>query len=466
MSGRLGIHFNRVCIATSVLGFSAVAAWADAAAGGGDAAAPGRTHGDTCEICKAKERLNKAADWLSIGADLRLRSYLEENIRLDHSHAMTTHRFWQRPRPRLWFDVTPHQDVTIRTRFLYESRYWCKPDRPEQYTHNEGVIDQLYVKWRNVLGQPLAITVGRQDLKFGNGWLIKDGTPLDGGRSFFFDAIRATAVAKSIDTTFDLVFIQQYSDSAKYIRPFNDRDVHLVEHDETGAIFYVSNKSLADTTVDGYFIYKHNDAVLASGDDADIYTFGGRVAQRINPKWDYRAELAGQFGQKEGENICALGANSRLVYTYGGDWKTKFHFDYEYRGGSGRPDGGFDILWGRHTQWSNLYNYYISQLDGLMAMSSNLHRFGPGVSCKPAGRLALGLSYHALFRDHNDDTNANAARDNQAFRGHMVTGVCKYKINEHVTFRVLWDLFMPGGYYSDGRNDVANFIQTQLHFIW
>ena len=41
-------------------------------------------------------------------------------------------------------------------------------------------------------GVPLDFKIGRQDLFLGNGWLVGDGTPLDGSRTFYFDAIRAT----------------------------------------------------------------------------------------------------------------------------------------------------------------------------------------------------------------------------------------------------------------------------------
>jgi len=464
-----GVRKHREIVGRVILAIGVLSTPAWAAEGASPTTQPAaRTHSDICHICQAKERINKATDWLSVGADFRHRMYFEENIKLDDTHPGTTNRFWHRNRARVWADLTPFKDLTIRTRVAYEPRYWCRPDKPVQFTHNEGIVDQLYVRWARALGMPVTITAGRQDMKLGSGWLIHDGTPLDGGRSFFFDAIRATAKLDSMKTTVDLVYVNQYSDSAKYIRPFNDDNVHLVEHDEKGVILYVSNRSVPHTTIDGYFIYKHNDRVLAKprGRNADIYTFGSRVAGKAGRHWEYRAELAGQFGQKDGENICALGGNHRVTYAVGDAWATKVHFDYEYRGGSSNPNRGFDILWGRYTQWSNLYNYYISTLDGLKAMSGNLHRFGPGVSCKPTKKLAVGLSYHALFRDHRADGNVAGYCDNGPFRGHMLTGVARYNLNEHVTLRVLWDLFLPGNYYDHTRNDVANFVQTQLFFRW
>ena len=36
------------------------------------------------------------------------------------------------------------------------------------------------------------LRIGRQDLMYGSGRLIADGTPMDGSRSFFMDALKAT----------------------------------------------------------------------------------------------------------------------------------------------------------------------------------------------------------------------------------------------------------------------------------
>ncbi len=41
-------------------------------------------------------------------------------------------------------------------------------------------------------GMPLTATVGRQDIIEGVGWLVMDGTPLDGSRTVYFDAARFT----------------------------------------------------------------------------------------------------------------------------------------------------------------------------------------------------------------------------------------------------------------------------------
>ncbi|MBT3279005.1 MAG: alginate export family protein [Phycisphaerales bacterium] len=412
---------------------------------------------------------NLNGDWFAFGADLRYRHYSESNAKLTSSDKKTAQRFWHRPRVRVWTKIRPAKDLEIAARLVYEPRYWCKPDIDPQFTHNEAFFDQLYLKWSNALGLPLTITAGRQDIELGRGWLIREGTPLDGGRSFFFDAVRGTYVAKSIQTKFDLVYLKQYSDSAKIIKPFNDRNVHLTEQDETGVILYASNTSLKNTTLEGYFIYKHDekirgfsDSKLKKGNDSDLYTFGLRAAGKPSPHWEYDVEIAGQFGKKNDTRVCALATNNRVSYCFCDDWATKVFFDYEYRSGDDHVDGQFDMLWGRYTQFSNLYSYTVASLEGRTgANGSNFHRFGPGVAFKPTKDLYVSLAYNLMFRAHAIRGNTNPAIEQGSFRGHLFTAQVKYKLSKNVALRLLVDTMLPGNYYGKN-NDVGTYVQTQV----
>lgn len=399
--------------------------------------------------------------WLQWGGDLRYRMYVEENIKLKGDDPNTRRRFWHRPRVRIWGKATPHQDLDLFARLSYEPRYFCEPNRKDQLIFNEAIVDQLYMEVRNLFSLPLKVRIGRQDFKLGDGWLVQEGTPLDGGRSFFFDAARLTWDDKATKSTLDVIYLQQYADSARSIRPFNDAHRELVDQNEKGAIVYYGNDSFPKTRLQGYFIYKHADKQSPKGYNADLFTFGGLVAGELGPHWRYKVEIAAQFGNKEGESVSAMGSDNRIAYCFGNPWKTKAHFDYEYRSGAHNSNEQFDILWGRHTQFSNLYNYYISTLEGQMAMSSNLHRFGPGISIQPTDKLYLGASYHLLFRDRPADNF-----DSQGpFRGHLVTAKAEYKFTKDISLRVLYDVFVPGNFYHPLDN-TGSFIQTQLAVRW
>jgi hypothetical protein len=400
-------------------------------------------------------------NWFRFGGDARYRTYIEKHIRLNARNPRTRRRFWHRPRVRLWGEVRPIEDISIRSRILYGPRYFCEPDLPEQCIFNEAVVDQLHIQWRKAFGLPMTVTAGRQDIQLGDGWLIKEGTPLDGGRSFYFDAVRATLTDAASSSTLDLIYLQNHADSATYMRPFNDAHRDLIEQDEKGAIVYFSNEHFEKTQLESYVLYKNAEAVADSGDDADLYTFGGLAAGEAGPHWRYKFEVAYQFGNKNGESVDALGSNNRIAYCFGDPWQTKLHVDYEYRSGDRDADSNFDILWGRWTQFSNLYNYYLSVLEGQMAMSSNLHRFGPGIGFKPCKRLYLGANYHLLFRDHKSDNVDSSGQ----FRGQLITAKAQYDFTKDINLRLLYDLFLPDSFYGP-LDSTASFLQVQLAIRW
>jgi len=376
-------------------------------------------------------------------------------------------RLWTRYRGRVWTSVTPIENLQFNVRVITEPRYYFKPETMEdQFVRQEALFDQFNIQWAKVGGLPLKLTVGRQDIKFGDGWLIAEGTPLDGSRTFFFDAIRATWDASDIKTTFDVITIRNRANSSYFIRPFDDKNLDLIEHDETGVILYGSNKSIKNTTIDGYFIYKHDDRVAANGNNSDIYTFGARATGKMDEHWKYGAELAPQFGQKNGTKIAALGFNSELGYYLNDKLDNNFRVMYEYLSGAGKRDGAFDVLWGRYAKWSNIYNDCLTDLENLKSQATNYHRVGFGWGFKPAEKLTFEANYNLFFRDRNTFSGTQGFSDKGPFRGQLLTALLKHTITEHLSTALTAELFLPGNYYDHTRNDAAVYIQYEIMLSW
>lgn len=419
-----------------------------------------------CAICDAKKRFHEVIPWLELGADLRHRMIYDNALKLD-KNADGHERFWLRERARVWARVKPVDDLEFNIRAVFEPRYYCKPESMEHpFIRHEALFDLLNVKVSNVGGLPLSVVLGRQELKFGDGWLVLEGTPLDGTRTLHFDAARATFNADDIKTIFDAVFILNHANSSAWIRPFNDRDVDLIEHDEIGGILYASNKSLKNHTLDGYFIYKHDDRVASSGSNSDIYTFGGRIEGHPDDHLSYRGELAQQFGHKNGESICALGANTQMAWALNDPLQNSFRAGYEFRSGDDKACGAFDPLWGRYPQWSNIFNGYTDTLEGLTAMSTNIHRLSVGWTFNPAKKLSIATDYHLLFANKNTMSGSAGFSNDGKFRGQLLTCLAKYTFNEHVSTHLVGEVFVPGNYYDDSRNDVAFFGRWELMLQW
>lgn len=424
---------------------------------------------------KKVEDAKEPTDWLKLGADLRLREvYFNNAITLDKSAPGHEYHF-QRYRTRAWASVKPfkEEELTLNARLTWEFRTYCKPEMNDLRDTNfdEAVFDNLYVQWKKILGSPLSATIGRQDIIFGNGWLVLDGTPLDGSRTVFFDAARFTwDASEELCTVFDLVYLDNGVQSDRWIEPFNDQERNLIEQHERGVILYATNKSLKNTQIDGYFIYKHDDHVLANGNDGNIYAFGARVLGDITENWKYRAEFVEELGNKNGEDLCATGFNGRLEYHFNDKYKNWLYLAYEYLSGDD-PDTAkneqFDPLWGRWPQFSELYVYtYITETR--IAEVTNLHRVGPGWGCQPNKKLSLNANYFLLFADQNTlgEQGVPGYTGAGSFRGQLVTAWLKYKFNEHVSGHLVGEVFFPGNFYADSRNDPAVFARYELCFTW
>jgi hypothetical protein len=422
-------------------------------------------------------------DIFTWGADLRLRWEFLDNASTLNETLPGAERSFARYRGRLWGQVAPNESFEAYGRLMWEGRYYANPDDfviplPGQGPTNildttySGALmfDNLYVKLNRVGDAPLTLKIGRQDIFLGNGWLVADGTPLDGSRTFYFDAIRATYVAEPIGTTFDLIVLDNYHNTDRFPFTFNNKTEDQIEEDETGAILYARNKSLIkDTDLDGFFIYRSDDAAQplwrvnngfdpfgSPTRDGEVYALGARIDSKLTPNWNLRAEAAFEWGNRFEEDLEAFGFNGRVTYNIGDSLSNRLHLGYEYLSGDD-PDTSkveaFDPLWGRWPQWSELYQPYTYALDSRTGEATNLQRINLGWGMKPHPTTEVTLDYHALFANENTLGDrvppVPGFSKNGDFRGHLFTGWVKVKYDKHVAGHLVAEYFNPGDYYTD-----------------
>lgn len=440
--------------------------------------------------------------WMSWGLDFRMREIYAFNLlRLadDDDGVRDDDWHFQRWRLRWWATFTPFgtKDISINTRLMWEFRTYEHPigrqhsqlsgytPSSHKYDDSDAMFDILNVTWKNVMGLPLTAVIGRQEIVFGDGWLICEGTPLDGSRTIYFDAIRLTYDWQETKTKIDLIYIDQAGDTSDHIKPFNDQDNHIVEQDERGVILYLTNNWFDRTQIEAYYIYKHNEeieyinsagtsALVPGTESANIHTIGARLVHKLNDNITLDGQFAQQMGHKrpygDGEyhDLCAFGFKGKLIYYLRDDWNNNFRIEYEYLSGD---DPGtdkieeFDPLWGRWPQFSDLYIYTYA-VETRIAEVTNLHRLGFGWNCNPLGykNLDLSLYYHLLWADEKYSTAITAGDGD--FRGQLVTLCLKYKYGPHISGHLKGELFGPGDYYLDANNDVAMFLRYELVFTW
>jgi hypothetical protein len=454
-------------------------------------AAPAKPPAPLSATEQSIKEIKNPTSWFSWGADLRVRDEYYDSIHTltdeDPLYAQNVVRF----RGRLWTSLMPVTNVSVNVRLAAEVREWTRPAFVGSHRGQQGmewrygIFDNLNLKWNNVLDQPLSITAGRQDIVLGdfwNWWLVADGTPLDGSWTYFLDSLRVTYEAKEIKTKFDLIGIEQRAYADEWMPVLNNKHATLVEQNEEGIIFYVSNKSLANTQIDGYFIYKNDEREdsIPNGDNADIYTVGAKVTGQLAKHWSYSVEGGYQFGSKNDPTVRdvvpgrrdleAFGANGRLSYSFLDRLNNQAHLVYEYLSGDdpGTPDTDemFDVLWGRWPRWSELYIYsYIQETGGKIAQLNNVQRVGVGWTLSPMKNMHLGAYYNALFAPEDTATRRRAVADGQFsndgnFRGHFAQFVLKHQFSRHLLGHLWAEYIWQGDYYA--QRDLMSFLRAEV----
>jgi hypothetical protein len=459
----------------------------------------------------AKE-IKKPVDWLSWGGDLRLRNEYFDNSLTLNKHGLRNEQDYFRIRERLWASFLPVTNLSVNARVAAEEREWMKPSFAKQFGYRSGledrygILDQANVKWNNVFDLPLSITAGRQDIQLGdplNWWLVLDGTPYDGSWTTFFDSIRLTYDAQDIKTKFDLIYIYQNALPDEWIPTIGESSQNhhpssavpgnapywLTEQTEQGVILYGYNKSIENTEIDGYFIYKRDQRVhidiLPIGDDADIYTIGGKVTGNPFEHWKYSAEGAYQFGNKKdptllhddsgsslSRDIDAFGVNSSLSYLFKDPLNNQASLVFECLSGDNPKTTGkdemFDILWGRWPRWSELYIYsYPNETSGKFAQLNNIIRFGPSWSLSPIKDTTFSAMYNALFALEDTPTRAMAPTlfsNDGNFRGHYVQTVLKHQFNKRISGHLWGEFVLMGDYYT--HKELMTFLRAEMTFTF
>ena len=463
-------------------------------------------------------------DWFTWGGDFRVRNeYFNNAVSLGSGpssgpfapvHEQDYFRFRGRIGasffPAVFTSIT--NDLSFNVRLAAEPREFMKPSTMDNYFEQlgmqwrYGIIDTLNVQWKKPLDLPATVTVGRQDINLGDNWLFGDGTPEDGSFTSFLDSARVTVDLKDQHTTIDAIGIVQYGRPDAWlptIGPSTSQGGNpqggtvnpylLTDQNEKGAVLYIANKSLPEANLDGFFIYTHDSALndypaSIFSDNADIFTFGGRVSGLVAEHWNYSAEGAYQFGRKQYQynmpggapapaaadgqfhDLNAFGVNSKISYLFKDKMNDQLSMVFEFLSGDNPKTGNdemFDVLWGRWPQWSEMYNIYSYVNETRVGQTANLIRFGPTWSLDPIKDMNFSLSYNALFADQDVPTQATvptAFTGTGDFRGHYLQAVLKYKFSKHVSGHLWSEFLFPGDYYVS--RGMMDFLRAEVLFTF
>lgn len=426
----------------------------------------------------------QSTDGFKWGADVRLRHDSSINSYLADADPPGYKYSFERLRLREWNTLSPRAGTEFNLRLAWEGRHYFQPGSKEEWDKSEIVFDNLNGKFK-LQEIPATLIVGRQDMVFADGWLVSDGTPLDGPRTNYFDAVRTTIEMQQGKSTLDLIYIDQAASPDRWLRPLYSKSKPLMEQNERGAIAYFSNRSIARTHLDAYFIYKHDAAVLPSGDSGEVYTLGGRLARDFDSHFAGRVEGAYQFGKRrnaamfprlfasQNDSLSAWGFDSRLTYRFLDALKSQSWLGYEVLSGNDAGDTGnhqFDPLWGRWAKYSELFPNDLDRPGD----RSNLQRINLGYQVEPARGLSIQANYQALFAYANRNSSTPGFSDHSSFKGHLLTAILRYRLDRSWNGYLLGEYFIPGSYYDTPagggslatRRDPAAFLRAEIVYTF
>ena len=440
--------------------------------------------------------------WMTWGGDFRIRNeYFNDLLTLNPNNRLHEQDYF-RFRGRLFTSITPVDDVSLNARLAAEPREWMLPAGYTSYKGNEGmawyygIFDAMNVKWNNVASLPMTITVGRQDLFLGDGWLVAEGTPYDGSWTTYIDSARATYNFKEQHTVVEAIGIYQQAWNNAWMPIINAGGAQtLTEQNEKGGVLQVANSSIKEANLTGYFIYKDDQKVASNGDNASIYTMGGRLSGLVEQHWKYSVEGAYQWGQKQDNtlnkngvnpylapsaqttdyrDLNAYAGNAKIGYLFNDKYNNTLSLSYEFISGdnpNSKNDEMFDVLWGRWPRWSEI-GLYIYAPESRIGQEGNLQRIGPTWTISPTPKATFSTSYYALFSQEEAATRTAAPTPTTPglftqsgnFRGHFAQAVLKYTFSKHVNGHLWGELLWPGDYYEI--RTVIPFLRAEIMFTF
>jgi hypothetical protein len=343
----------------------------------------------------------------------------------------------------------------------------------QHWDPDEVIFDNLYVDIKKPAGMPVNFRLGRQDLigQYGENFIICDGTPGDGSRTFYFNALKASWEIDDANIL-DILYINNPRDDI-WLPVMNEdkTPVALNTTAEEGYVLYLKNKAIKNLALEPYYIFKREDHDYGSGlqgEKGRINTVGIFSKYNMAP-WTLRVQAADQFGTYGLKDRSAQGG-----YIFGDYdmkdmmWKPKATIGVVYLSGDDKGTGdneGWNPLFTRFPLYSELYAQAFQYESG-NSYWTNLTMYRAGVTVIPAKQTTFNLTYS--FLRANNLIAPNATYDLSGTgknRGHLLIAKLDYAFNKNITSYLLGEYFVPTrgnhSFYTKDA-DPAIFVRTQL----
>ena len=350
----------------------------------------------------------------------------------------------------------PIKNFETTMKLTNEFRYYFAPE-DRDFDFNEIFIDQFYVKWKDPFNIKGTLTLGRQNIILGKGFVVMDGGPLVGSRCIYFNAARFDwRIKKDKELTLFYLYQPELDDIFPII---NDQKANLIEQPEEGfGIYFKTIRK--DIAFDAYFIRKNIKKTDNFPSKSNRNTIGLRLKNdtQTNIPFCYKVESAYQFGKLNNDDISAFGGYFEI--------KRKFNWNPKYlpknisagliylSGDNPKTDKheGWDPLFSRWPKWSESY-IYTQIKESKVAYWSNIVTLFGRVNFTPSMDIKLSFDYLHLMATKAPVHINNFISGDGKTRGNLIIGKIDLRINKYLTGHLLWESFIPGNFYFSEANN-------------
>ncbi len=394
-------------------------------------------------------------------------------------------------RTNLWGDLQLTENLSARVMLTNEFRPYSivRPsDEGKDMTFDEIIFDNLYLKYTTGGQNPFTVIFGRQNLIYGEGFILLEGGPWDGSRSIYHDALKISL--KQNNTTFDFLAISNpqydyrlpkvvlFEEDKSYLGlPKAHGDQLMNDGLEEALGVYVTHKPGSGPSLEGYYFFKTEDPDYAlptfgqlSADQLSklaLHTFGGRLVYPFSSTFNVTTEWAYQTGARAALNQSSYGGYLNLNYTLMPERKGVGTLGINVLSGDDPETAdieGWNPLFSRWPKWSELYIYSqtMENIQGARQVAYWTNTISP--NAKFVFNLSKVVNVTAWVH-HLRAFHANTHLGEGTTRGNELQLWVKANFSKQLSGHFLYDYFMPGDFYADGAAN-AQFVRFELMYTF
>ncbi len=397
------------------------------------------------------------------GGDLRARVADFNRIPRQDGGIWTQNQYF-RLRSRIWGRYSPTKDIGLQARATNEWRSYPSDKGSNSYrAMDELVFDNLFLDVNNLFNNRFDLRIGRQDMKYGSGKIIRLGTPLDSSRTYYFNAVKGRIKLDKLKV--DLLGIYNENEDEFVL---NRQDRVLMEGEEAGGGIYVMNDRFARLPQEYYYIYKHEELsqyLSHNLTDLDLHTVGVRFMPQFNESFGANVEIALQDGSREnGGSVEGRFFDASLFYRPAMLKQNKGVLDFSYYYLSG-DDPGTSKEEGWHPVWARFPQYMSYTLVRSFVDKGKDFAGWSNISMPSVGlNLNLGKYFNfklRLAKVYAPEEGPGGGKE----RGNLFISRLTCKINKYLEGNLHFEVLDPDDYYTtiDGNAHYTHF-DLLFHF--